>query len=200
MTVRTKHRSASQDRAIPGRPDAENRDPNDYYRTPRWATEALLDREPLRGRVWEPACGDGAMSIPMIERGYAVYSSDLIHRGYDQGCGGVDFLAPMGLRFVKPECVVTNPPFRLAQQFAERALEVASWKVCMIARTLWLEGIRRKPFFESSPLARVYIFSGRVDIARQDHQAKSTGHGGMTSFAWYVWEHGYEGHPELHWI
>lgn len=193
--IRTKHQSASQDRAIPGRPDAENRDPRDFYRTPMWATEALLAREKFKGKVWEPACGDGTMSLVMKKYGLNVFSSDLIDRGY--GVSGVDFLKPQSRRF---DHIITNPPFKLITEFAVVALQIARCKVAMIGRLLWLEGKARQKFFKNSPLARVYVFSERVDISRSDHTPRADGKGGMTAFAWYVWEHGYVGHPELHWI
>lgn len=34
----------------------------DFYPTPAHVTEALLERETFKGTMWEPACGDGAMS------------------------------------------------------------------------------------------------------------------------------------------
>ena len=34
----------------------------DFYRTPRWATFALIDNEKFSGEIWESACGDGTMS------------------------------------------------------------------------------------------------------------------------------------------
>ena len=56
----------------------------DYFPTPRWATFALMDNEPFRGRVWECACGDGAMSRVIDEMGCKVDSSDLYDRGYGE--------------------------------------------------------------------------------------------------------------------
>ena len=38
------------------------REGRDFYATPSWVTEALLRHVRLRGQVWEPCCGDGAMS------------------------------------------------------------------------------------------------------------------------------------------
>lgn len=29
----------------------------DYYRTPEWGPQALLDHENFIGRIWEPCCG-----------------------------------------------------------------------------------------------------------------------------------------------
>lgn len=38
-----------------------NREKDDFYATPVWAIDALLDREAFEGEIWEPACGGGGM-------------------------------------------------------------------------------------------------------------------------------------------
>ena len=67
-----------------------NRVKNDFYPTPPEATEILLNKFTFNGDIWECACGDGSMSKVLEQKGYDVYSSDLIDRGY--GESGVDFL------------------------------------------------------------------------------------------------------------
>ena len=42
------------------------REGRDFYATPSWVTEALLHHVRFRGRVWEPCCGDGAMSSVLM--------------------------------------------------------------------------------------------------------------------------------------
>ena len=66
------------------------REGQDFYATPAWVTEALLQHVRLRGSVWEPCCGDGAMSKVLAEHGHQVVSTDLMERGF--GTPGVDFL------------------------------------------------------------------------------------------------------------
>jgi len=66
------------------------REGRDFYATPAWVTEALLQHVTFRGPVWEPCCGDGAMSRVIEQAGYRVHSSDLVDRGY--GEAGIDFL------------------------------------------------------------------------------------------------------------
>jgi hypothetical protein len=39
----------------------------DFYPTPAWATYALIDNEKFSEDIWEPACGDGAMSKVLAE-------------------------------------------------------------------------------------------------------------------------------------
>jgi len=41
--------------------------------------------ESFEGQIWEPACGDGAISRVLEAAGYQVISTDLIDRGYGQG-------------------------------------------------------------------------------------------------------------------
>lgn len=74
----------------------------------------------------------------------------------------------------------------------------------MLGRLSWLEGRKRRSFFESSGLTRVLVFSRRVDIARSGYvhhtEKKSGGFGGMIAYAWYVWERGHEGPAILGWL
>ena len=94
---------------------------NDLYETPEVATLALRRAEPLPRTIWEPACGPGAIVRVLREAGHRVIATDLIdYRSPDQDHGGRNFLlerrAPAGV-----EMIVTNPPFKLAAQFAAHA-------------------------------------------------------------------------------
>lgn len=158
----------------------------DFYRTGEIATRALLAVERFPGTVWECACGDGAMSR-VIERESVgtthVLSTDLVDRGY--GTPGLDFLrcpAAIGI-----DHVVTNPPFRLVDEFVLRAIELRPpGKVALIARTLLLEGTRRrKAIFDRFPPARVWVFPYRIPMTRGDF---ATPRIGLMSFSWFVWE------------
>ena len=171
-------------------PDAANREPDDFYPTNPIGTEALLSVERFEGEVWEPACGGGHMSEVLKAHGYRVTSTDLVDRGY--GRAPVDFLRDV--RTV--DNVITNPPYKLAEEFAAHALARTTGKVALLCRLAWLEGIQRKRFFQASPLARVWVFSRRLAMQR----GKICDTGGMIAFAWYVWEHGHRGPPRLGWL
>lgn len=176
--------------------DTPNRDVHDFYPTPAVAVRAILDAEPLTGDVWEPACGDGAISRELISRGHRVASTDLYDHGY--GSHGVDFLTFQS----DGRCcdnVVTNPPFNIAEAFVHKALSVARRKVLTLCRLSWLEGTGRygSIYNGTTPLARIHVFSSRVHFLRSGDVNKSGG-GGMVAFAWFVWEHGHSGPTELH--
>jgi hypothetical protein len=169
-----------------GRPE------HDFYPTPPEATLALLSKETFEGPIWEPACGDGAISKVLEEHGHIVWSSDLIDRGY--GKAPHDFLTSTRVAVD----IVTNPPFTLAQQFVEKALTCTTGKVAMLCKLVFLEGQKRKSFFETTPLARVHVFSKRVNFYREGDKGKLGT--SMMAFAWFVWEHGHEGPPTISWI
>lgn len=179
-----------------------DRDEHDFYPTPPCATKALLAVEEFVGAIWEPACGTGDMARVLADAGHEVIATDLIGRGY--GEGGRDFMMEWAPRAPN---IVTNPPFSWAVQFVDRALQLttppagqnAPRKVAMFLRLAFLEGQVRGRWFPSTPLARVYIMSRRVPIGKgrlleEDEKA------GPLAFAWFVWEHGHLGAPELRFL
>ncbi len=169
---------------------------DDFYATPAPATHALLDAESFEGSIWEPACGDGAISKVLAARGHDTTSTDLVDRGYRFGQHGVDFLME-----TKPLArnIVTNPPFKLANEFVRKALDLTTGKVAMLLKVGFLEGKGRADIHEK--LSRVWVFRARQTFLRGGSEAiKMNGAGGMIAYGWFVWEHGHEGPPTLGWI
>lgn len=171
------------------------RQKDDFYATPHVCTEALLAVESFPGPVWEPACGDGAISTVLERHGYEVVSTDLVDRGY--GKARRDFLMETDLA---APSVVTNPPFKLADEFALHALHIGAHKLAIFQRTAWLEGRARfASLWSKHPPVRVWQFSGRHTLWRGDDVDKRD-KGGAIAFAWFVWERGYRGAPALGWL
>ena len=87
----------------------EVREEHDYYATQPQAVEMLCDLESFASTIWEPACGGGHISKVLESRGYNVFSTDLIDRGY--GKGGVNFLSCAAAQAPQsPFDIITNPP------------------------------------------------------------------------------------------
>jgi len=168
-----------------GRPD------DDFYPTPPEATEALLANETFEGMIWEPACGDGAICRVLEEHGHKIWATDLNYRGY--GMGDMNFLNSD----MRAPNIITNPPFKLAEEFIHHSLELTTGKVAMLCKLQFLEGAKRKKMFESTPLKKVYVFSKRLSMTRNGEKMKNSG---MIAFAWFVWEHGFEGEATLGWL
>lgn len=178
----------------------EAHDSLDHFPTPPWATRALcewlgrgLGGVAMFTTVWEPACAEGHMSRALAEYFYVVNSSDV----HDYGFGAVrDFLWAGESPDV--EWIVTNPPFRLGEQFATKALELASRGVALLVRTAFLESAERyETLYSKSPPSDVLQFVERVPMfkGRLDRHGSSA-----TAYCWLVWRKGEARVTRFHWI
>lgn len=171
---------------------------DDFYATPREAVEALLAIEAKwipGGLIWEPACGDGAIVNVLRERGRNVFASDLVDRGCKPS-HQYDFLT--GLAPPDANSIITNPPFKLAREFVDRSLATVPY-VAMLLRLAFLEGAARKPWFESTPLARVHVSSRRLPMMHRDGWEGPKA-GSAVCHAWFVWDTRHEGQPHVQWF
>ena len=165
---------------------------SDFYRTPAWATQALLNVEYFPGTIWEPACGDGAISLILHQKysGRHVFSSDIEDRGF----GRVE-------NFLESEMtadnIVTNPPYSLAKEFTLHALKQATTKVALLLKLNFLEGQERKSWLPKTPLQTVYVFSKRLSFNRADETESGSG---LLAYAWFVWHKSHQGPPQIKWL
>lgn len=169
--------------------DTGNRKKNDFYPTPGWVIDSILDRVTFDGPVWEPACGNGAISKKLISRGYDVRSTDLYDYGY--GFPDNDFL-----QMQEPwDNIITNPPFNISTKFALHGLNVVRHKLVLFNKLTFFEGKERKvKLFSQKKLEKVFVFSERVNFLKDEAT------GGMLSFAWFVFDKNYSGYPTVEWI
>lgn len=184
----------------------EVHDSLDDFPTQPWATRALcehvLSPDALkRCEVWEPACNRGHMVDPLGEYFSAVWCSDI----HDYGLEGAfqhDFLFPVTPHVMEwcgsvPDWIITNPPFRLAEQFIERASNVAKVGFAMIVRTSFLEGVGRYTnLFSRNPPSIIAQFSERVPMVKGRLTATGST---ATAYCWLVWIDG-EPNTRFVWI
>jgi hypothetical protein len=173
---------------------------DDFYETPLEAVRALIAIEVgnMPTGLWEPACGAGAIVTPLRAAGYIVHASDLVARGCPDSESRVDFLLPVGVP-VHAHGIVTNPPFKLATQFVEKAVGLVPY-VAILARLSFLEGSKRKTWFEASSLSRVHISSKRLPMMHRDGW-KGDRTSSSIAFAWFIWDkRTRQEHPEIHWF
>jgi len=171
----------------------------DHYATHPDSTKALLEVEEIIYPALEPACGEGHISRLLEQEN--TLSQDLIYRGY--GTGDIDFLVDRDYSSVDIQTVITNPPFNLFQEFVEKALKIANKKVIMFGKLQALEGQKRATFLQNTPLKTVYVFKKRQQPMRNGKENDEITGKKMSStmaFAWYVWEKGYTGKPQIEWI
>ena len=168
---------------------------DDLYQTAPEAVEALLRVENLPGIIWEPACGPGSIVRVLRSSGRQVYATDLVdYASPDQDQFGWDFLMetqlPLGV-----EAVVTNPPFKNANEFVEKALSLCP-RVYMLLRLAFLESERRSHILDGGQLARVHVFRNRLPMMhREGWEGPKSGN--SMCFAWFVWDRDHDGPASL---
>lgn len=169
----------------------EAHDSLDDFPTPPWATRAIIEQLGALGfvdrhmTVREPAANRGYMVRPLQEFFTSVEASDV--HDYGAGYPVNDYLwgpdpAPVDWTF-------SNPPFRLAQQFIERALRTSRIGVAMIVRSAFVEGGERyQSLFVKRPPTYIFQHVERVPMLRGRYDPKGRT---ATAYCWLIWKHGH---------
>ena len=176
---------------------AAQREQNDYYATDPKAIEIalpILVECGLCNDVWECACGAGHISEVLKQHGYNVKSTDLVDRGYGEVS---DFL----------KCsdtfngdILTNPPFRHAVEFIRHGMQLISpgRKLFLFLKIQFLESKQRKQLFAEYPPRYVVVYSERQQTAKNAEFEKYSA--ASLCFAWFIFERGFTGRPEILWV
>lgn len=148
-------------------------------------------------------CRGGDIARVLKEYGYNVICSDIIDRGYEDTFY-YDMLEEKDLKGNKIEGfkgdIVTNPPYSKALECIENSLKVVNEgnKVAALLKIQFLEGQKRRVFFDKYPPKKVLVFSKRVLCAKNGdfESIKSS----AVCYAWYIWERGFKGKPTIDWL
>lgn len=159
----------------------------DDFPTPPWATRALCEFLVSKGyyvegnTVREPAANRGYMVRPLSEYFGRVIASDI--HDYGVGYPVSDYLFGPTDEIV--DWTITNPPFRLAEQFIERMAQTSQRGYAVIVRSAFLEGVGRyNNLFSKSPPTYVLQFVERCPMTKGKGDAKVSS---ATAYSWLVW-------------
>ena len=167
---------------------------DDFYSTNPVAIDYLLEHEDFDENIRECACGNGKLSERLKEKGFNVRSTDLVYRDYGEK-ESVDFLAQ---NQVFDGDIITNPPYTLALEFVEKALELSNRKVAMFLKIQFLETKKRYlNLFKDNPPKKVLVFVKRMACYREDDTSFKSS---AICFCWIVWDKEYDGDTILEWI
>lgn len=179
----------------------KEREKNDFYATDPHALEIFLDKLKednieLHNNIWECACGQGHLSRVLENRGYKVYSTDIIDRGF--GEGNIDFLKEIPKMWYGD--IITNPPYKYAKEFVEKALEItmSGCYTIMFLKIQFLEGKARLKLFKKYPPKFVYVNSARQNCYINGDMSKKMSN--AVCYCWYIWQKGYMGESIIRWI
>ncbi len=174
-----------------------DRQEHDYYATDPKAIDDLLKFIDLDKPIWECAAGKGHLSKQLEKYGKKVYSTDLIDRG--SGYALMDFLTT---NKKWDGDILTNPPFKLGLEFANKALSLVSDKnrVILFTRLLFLESNKRKKLFIDNPPKQILVYSSRIECVKDAELNDTFDHGSIACYCWIIWQKGYKGKTTLEWI
>lgn len=178
----------------------KEREINDFYATDPNTLEILLkqldrDNIKLNNNIWECACGMGHLSRVLERHNYNVYSTDLIYRNY--GMGGVDYLS---MNNFYPGDILTNPPYKYAQEFVEHSMEILDDNnyCIMLLKIQFLEGKKRRKLFDKYPPKYVYVNSERQTCYINGDMSKKMS--SASCYCWFIWQKGFKGEPIIRWL
>ena len=158
------------------------RRPLDFYETPAHYVEQLLARVSIKGRIFEPCVGDGAIS--RFVSGPRSYTNDI-----NPNCAAnYHFDAarswPLEHHY---DWIITNPPFNLAYFILQQCLNRAT-QVALLLRISFFEPTKqREQFLVDNPP------SGLIYLPRYSFTAN--GKSDMATVCWAVW--GYPMDPPI---
>ena len=166
----------------------------DFYPTPPWAVDVLLEYENFDGLILEPACGTGNISNALIAHGFDVISSDINDYGY--GEPNKDFFALTS----RIDNIITNPPYNIADKFVEHSLKLANKKIALLLRLAFLEGANRyNSIYAKNPPSTVLVFTKRLTF--NPELIKGNSGSGHVTYAWFIWDkEKKEAAPVIKWI
>lgn len=186
------------------------RQPNDFYETPAWAIDAALDYlrigSEFDGYVIDPGCGTGAIAervaarapkadVRGVEKDEACLEKAKVSRAPGIAWELADWLTwqPDGF----PDLVIANPPYKVADAFVRKALEVAGYPlheprgpcrgyvagkkatVAMLLRSTFLTPKKRRPLRKDFGLPDKLELERRPSFNRSGTDA--------TEYAWLIW-------------
>ena len=161
----------------------------DQYPTPRSLVRVAAEMFQVEGfrviePVLEPCAGEGSIRDELVALGYTVQTNDVV--------SGVDYLTGS---WTQPQ-VITNPPFRLWDQFVIKALGHAE-RVAMIGRLNYFgtHGRHQRGLWRS--LRAVYCFDRYVDF-RTPVRSDGLFYVGAMATAWFVWDQDVHTTTHLH--
>jgi len=141
----------------------------DDFQTPPEALNPLLPYLQEDWVIWECAEGQGILTKTLRDEGFEVIGSDILT--------GENFLLWQPNEF---DCIITNPPYSIKQQFLERAYMLKKPFAFLLPLTTFETEKRQKLFREFG--LEVIMFNKRINFHTPDGEGK----GSWFATAWFT--------------
>ena len=141
----------------------------DDFQTPPSALEPLYKFLKPNWTIWECAVGKGKLTRALRKKGFDVVSTDIF--------SGHDFLKYEPKHY---DCIITNPPFSLKQEFLQRAYCLGKPFAFLLPLTT-LESAKRQFLFRCGGLELI-LFDHRINFETPNGE----GGGSWFATAWFT--------------
>lgn len=179
-----------------------NRRTDDFYPTGQpEAIRALLARDGGRirqsGRVWEPACGDGAMVKEIRAMGMECRATDLVNRG----CPDSTVSSYYDHKAALAPAIITNPPYCEINardghgRWLRHSLEMKGWDYLALLLSWDWPAARANglgALLDKQPFSYCYLMRWKLDFTGEGSPPQRN--------AWFVWDRNWTGEPAFRWM
>jgi Zn finger protein HypA/HybF involved in hydrogenase expression len=155
----------------------------DDFQTPPEALDYLLPYLKKDWIIWECASGKGYLAQYLKQKGFKVFISDIVDYAYNVGDAGIppekyiDFLKDEPPQF---DCIVTNPPYSLKQQFLERCYQLGKPFALLLPLTA-LETQKRQRLYAKYGI-EIILLPKRINF----ETPSGRGSGSWFAVAWFT--------------
>lgn len=186
------------------------RQENDFYATPPWAVEELLDQLnrdgiELVGYICDPYVGQGHL-LKVIQDNLDNHSFGFDQYYYNNifACDNINYGVDIfNVNNIITSIVVSNPPYKNIKEHIIKCLEISRDIVILLLPINVLASESRIKFFRNVPLEYVYICSKRVSCWKNGNEInQETGkkYNGNVQYAWFIFNHNGVDEPIIRWI
>jgi hypothetical protein len=139
------------------------------FQTPAFAINPLLPYIKKDWIIWECACGKGNLIKAFNNKGYKVIGTDILN--------GDDFMMWQPENY---DCIITNPPYSIKQDFLERAYNLGKPFAFLLPLTTF-ETQKRQSMFKKYGLEVIFL-DKRINF----ETPSGKGSGSWFATAWFT--------------
>jgi len=154
----------------------QNKGSSDDFQTPAYALDPLLPYLNPEWVIWECAVGKGNLQSALMDKAFRCFGSDINRCGYRH-----DFLTTTPLHAAKYDCIVTNPPYSLKNEFLAQCYELRMPFALLLPLTAF-ETKKRQALFKAHGVEAI-LFPKRINFetptGKESHAWFCT--------AWFTW-------------
>lgn len=172
---------------------------SDLYNTPEAALDRLFKKVDITSDkiIFEPCAGKGKIAEYLTTRfSCKVITNELEDHGYETNYRH-DFLEQEMFLSENVDCIITNPPYKIAKEFILKGFEYCNEQYHFLRLSFLESKNRYEDLFKLGHLKTVYILTSRVSCSKgveEEPQANAV------AYVWLHFDKDFNGLPTIDWI